>query len=234
MRDELGFDRFAVAGGDMGALVAEQLGHAHADALLGAHLFGIVPLGVFGAGPTVGPDFGMPSLDPRVELPSALRVPPVRARLAPSSHLTVQSLEPQTLSAALTDSPAGLLAWLLHRRVTWSHHDGDVLEAFDEDFLLTTFSLYWYTGCIGSSMRRYHDMVFHPWQPAHDRKPVVQAPTGVTFLDGDLLTSRSRHWVPDYVDLVRVSSHERGGYFAPAERPDVAVTEIQATFRGLR
>jgi microsomal epoxide hydrolase len=234
MREELGFGRFAVAGGDMGSLTTLQLGHAHADALIGAHTFGLVPLNVFAHGLAVGPDFGMPPRDPNVELPRELETPTARARLAPSAHLTVNSVEPQTLAAALIDSPAGLLACLLHRRAAWSDHDGDVLDAFDEDFLLTTFSLYWYSGCIGSSMRRYHDMVFHPWQPSHDRTPVVQAPTGVTFFDGDLLTSRSRHWVREYVELVRVTSYERGGHFAPAERPDVAVDEIRATFRELR
>jgi pimeloyl-ACP methyl ester carboxylesterase len=235
MCDALGHERFAVAGGDMGTLVAEQLGHKYADRLIGVHLFGVVPLNVFGsANPlAVGPDFGMlrpatPPSDPVYQVPDEPR------RSRGSSHLVVHALEPQTLAAGLSDSPAGLLAWLLYRRAGWSDNGGDVLDAFDADFLLSTFSLYWYTDSIASSIRRYHDMVFHPWQPSHPRTPVVEAPTGLSFFDRDQLTSRSRFWCPEYFNVVRASSHTRGGHFAPAEEPDIAVNELRETFRLLR
>jgi len=235
MRDVLGYERFAVAGGDMGALAAEQLGHKHADSLIGLQLFGVVPLGVFrGESPLdIGPDFGMARPAEMPADPVFTPAPALRRR-TPSAHLTVHALEPQTLAAALTDSPAGLLAWLLHRRATWSDNDGDVLDAFDADFLLTTFSLYWYTDSIGSSMKAYHDMVFHSWQASHDRRPVVEAPTGITFFDRDELTGRSRSWCPDYFNIRRASSYPHGGHFGPAEEPDIASAEIRETFRLLR
>jgi hypothetical protein len=146
----------------------------------------------FGAGLAVGPDFGMPPLEPDVELPPELSPPTTCSRRAHTAHLTVQSLEPQTLAVGLTDSPAGLLAWLLHRCATWSDNDREVLDSCDEDFLLTTFSLYWYTDCIASSMRRYHDVVFHPSAAVARPHTCGASRTGVTFSAADLLTGRSR------------------------------------------
>ena len=54
------------------------------------------------------------------------------------SHIAVHTTDPQTLSFALHDSPAGLAAWLVERRRNWSDNDGDVEEAFSRQFLLDT------------------------------------------------------------------------------------------------
>jgi pimeloyl-ACP methyl ester carboxylesterase len=202
--------------------------------LIGLHLLGTVPLDVFSRPNPLPPlpDFGFvrsaePIADP------VLAAPP-RPRRMPSAHLFAHGLEPQTLAAAMHDSPAGMLAWLLHRRWWWSHHDGDLSEAFEREFLLTTFSLYWHTECFASSVRTYREMIFQPWSPSHDRVPVVEAPTGITFFDHDEPTGQSRFWAGEYYNLVRVAAEPRGGHFAPAENPDAVVREIRATFRLLR
>jgi pimeloyl-ACP methyl ester carboxylesterase len=126
-----------------------------------------------------------------------------------------------------------MMAWLLHRRHWWSDNDGDVTQALSKDFLLTSFSLAWFTASFTPAIRFYHSMVNHPWRPSHDRTPVVEAPTGVTFFGQDI-TSQSRFWVGDYVNLIRATAHDRGGHFMPAEQPDAVVDDIRATFRELR
>ena len=47
MTEELGFTRYAAAGGDWGALVTEQLGHKYASSLHGIHLIQTIPLNMF-------------------------------------------------------------------------------------------------------------------------------------------------------------------------------------------
>jgi len=42
MRDELGFERYAAHGGDLGAGITSQLAQAHPDALIGIHLLAVV------------------------------------------------------------------------------------------------------------------------------------------------------------------------------------------------
>lgn len=237
MLDVLGYKRFAAAGGDMGNVVTAQLGHAHAEHLIGIHLLGAVPLtfkltSAMVAGLEWNEDWGF-------EKPEILPSDPVLASLPttpgapPSSHRLVHVREPQTLAAALHDSPAGMLAWLLKARRFWSDNSGDVLASFSEEFLLTTFSIYWFTECLWSSIRMYRSGADKPWQPSHNRHPIVEAPTGLTFFEYDQ-TSRSRFWAADYYNLIRTSYSSKGGHFSPSEVPEVVVSEIRETFRQLR
>jgi pimeloyl-ACP methyl ester carboxylesterase len=233
----LGYERFGAVGGDMGNLVTAQLGHAHPDLLIGIHLLGAIPLAAGGPIPPgpEGPwtvDWGFPRpaqppLDPVLaQLPTS---PPTR----PSAHRVIHTVEPQTLAAALHDSPAGMLAWLLKARYHWSNSRGDVLNAFSREFLLDTFSLYWLTESLSSSIRAYRTGTDHPWRPAHDRRPVVEAPTGISFFEYDQ-TSRSRFWAADYYNLVGATYHPEGGHFSPSEVPQLVVADIRKTFRHLR
>jgi len=56
---------------------------------------------------------------------------------------TLHAQQPQTLAHAITDSPAGLLAWNAQL----------FNESLDEDFVLTNTLLYWLTGTAGTSIR---------------------------------------------------------------------------------
>ena len=96
------------------------------------------------------------------------------------THVTVQTIEPQTISYALQDSPVGLLAWLIQRRKDWGETHGDLESAFPREHLLTTATLYWVTKSFVNSARFYGDAVRHPWSPSHDRSPLIEAPTGIT------------------------------------------------------
>ncbi len=237
MTEVLGYDRFAAAGGDMGNLVTAQLGHAHPDQVIGVHLLGAVP---FNARPHPNAVAGLEwETDWGFERPATppsnpiLAARPLTPGAPPSAHRLVQSREPQTLAAGLHDSPAGMLAWLLKCRHFWRDHRTDVRTSFTEEFLLTTFSIYWLTETLWSSVRAYRARQQAPWTPAHDRTPLVEAPTGITFFEYDQ-TSRSRFWVDGYYNLVRVGYSDRAGHFAPAEAPAVVVEEIRQTFRLLR
>ena len=55
-----------------------------------------------------------------------------------------QMTRPATLSYGLSDSPVGLLAWLLEKYHAW-------YGAFSDDEILTQASLYWHTGTIATS-----------------------------------------------------------------------------------
>jgi pimeloyl-ACP methyl ester carboxylesterase len=218
----------------MGAFIAAELGHRWHEYVIGVHLIGALPLDAF----TRVEPFGTFDKHWGFERPagsSAADEPPLPNRIKRrSSHRFAHGLEPQTLGAAMHDSPAGMMAWLMHRRYWWSDIDDDLLQAYSREFLLTTFSLYWFTESIVSSIRWYRDMIFDPWTPAFDGEPVVKAPTGISFFDHDELTGQSRYWADRYFNLVRSSTQPRGGHFAPAEVPDIVVAEIRATFRLLR
>src|SRR4051794_23252976 len=95
------------------------------------------------------------------------------------AHFTVGVFEPQTISYALADSPAGTAAWTWVRRRASSDNDGDLLTVFDRDFLCTDASIHWLTGSIATSMRIYYEhFMVGPPEPLHDRPRIVDVPTG--------------------------------------------------------
>jgi hypothetical protein len=73
-------------------------------------------------------------------------------------------LDAQTLTHGLTDSPIGMLAWLLQRWKKWSDRYGDFEQVFPRDFILTNATIYWATQTIGSSIRIYRNAARYPWE----------------------------------------------------------------------
>merc|ERR1712216_549304 len=69
----------------------------------------------------------------------------------------IQGTKPQTLGFSLTDSPVGLLAWLVEKFRAWSDCGGDPARALSRDDMLTGVMLYWMSNSITSSMRLYYE-----------------------------------------------------------------------------
>ena len=225
MREVLGYDKFAAGGGDWGALLTAQLGHKYAQHLLGIYVHLMAPLDLFN-GTLPEEEYYAPS-----EKAWYLRNQEFFA--AESGYSAIQSTKPQTLAFALNDSPAGLCAWILEKRRTWSDSGGDVESRFSKDDLLTTMSIYWFTQSFGTSARYYYECVHNPWKPSHDRKPVVEAPTGIGVFQEEVILFPHR-WAEQYYNLKHWQVMESGGHFAPMEEPDKLVEDMQTFFRTVR
>jgi hypothetical protein len=158
----------------------------------------------------------------------------VRARIIEldhrsASHLAVHMLDGATLAHGLSDSPAGLLAWLLERWNAWSDNDGDVESVFTKDDMLTHATIYWVNNSIATSMRYYANANRYPWSPAHDRTPIVQAPVALTFVTYEnppgIHTAKERVHAfktspqAEWFNHVNVNAHDHGGHFIPWETP---------------
>ncbi len=160
-----------------------------------------------------------------------------------ASHFAVQVLDPQTLAYALADSPVGTLAWLLERWRSWGDSGGDPEHVFSREHMIASAMIYWITGTVGSSMRAYADAARDPWRPSHNRAPMVQAPTAITFLSGENPPGIS---TSDRVALfqegpraaafnaVYLRAHEGGGHFGYYENPQAVITDLRAMFRERR
>jgi len=240
MTEVLGFPRFAAAGGDWGARVTEELGHKYADSLYGVHTTGVIPVDLFNHERNWDITGGLVAYDAPAE---------VRQRLLPRmkrgvSHVAVQSVEPQTLSYAMHDSPVGQLAWLIQRRYAWGDlTDGDLESAFTVEHLLTTATLYWVSESFTSAARIYAEAARHPWVPTHDRTPRIEAPVGITFMGGEAPPGvKPAEMVDNFKASPRAANynlhflraHPRGGHFAHYENPDACIADIRETFRRLR
>src|ERR1022692_1631788 len=150
----LGYPRFGAAGGDIGSHVSRSLGLDHPGRVVAVHRT----------------DAGVPVFtgDP------ADLAPEERAWLegaaawgaTEGAYAAMHRSKPQTAAFGLTDSPAGLAAWIVEKLRAWSDCDGDVERRFTKDEILTNVTLYWLTGTIGSSMRMYHANVVRVTEPA--------------------------------------------------------------------
>ena len=151
MTGVLGYRRFAVQGGDWGSFVGARLGYAHAASVLGVHL-NLMPLR---RDPAMLAD---PTPDERRyldELATFLK--------EETGYQWIQGTRPQTLAFGLTDSPAGLAAWIVEKFRAWTDCGGDVESVLSKDQMLANIALYWFTGAIGSSFWPYYARMHGPW-----------------------------------------------------------------------
>jgi pimeloyl-ACP methyl ester carboxylesterase len=224
MTDVLGYPRFGAHGGDVGARVTSALGRFHGDVVAGIHLGSV--------------DLEWPDpVPPAAELSAAERDYLERVRRwerEEGAYGEIQATRPQTLAYGLNDSPAGLAAWIVEKFRAWSDCGGDVESRFSKDELLTNITLYWVTGTIGSSMRRYfearHDPAPNPLAPGER----IETPTGVAMFPGEKDLLVPREWAERCYDLRRWTEMPRGGHFPALEEPGLLVEDIRAFFREVR
>lgn len=225
MTEGLGHQRFAVEGGDWGAFVGAQMGHKYAAHLTGLYLHLV---------PRLGGAFGAAPVEEDYEPSEAHWLKRYRNFFRrDSAYADIQATRPQTLAAALNDSPLGLLSWILEKRRSWSDSGGDVESVFSRDELLDTVSLYWFTQSAGSAARYYYERGAHPWRPAHDRTPIVEAHTAVAAFEHEILPL-PRRWAERYYNIQQWTHFQHGGHFAPMEQPQVLIDDIRAFFRTRR
>ncbi|MEU1730732.1 alpha/beta fold hydrolase [Streptosporangium sp. NPDC020145] len=240
MTGVLGHSRYAAGGCDIGALVCGQLGHKYAAELYGIHIGSGQKLTLFNGDRAWDLAQGAPIPE---GAPDSVRERILALDRRFAVHLAVHMLDSGTLAHALSDSPAGLLAWLLERWTAWSDNGGDVETVFDRDDLITHTMIYWVNNAIGASMRYYANANRHPWAPSHDREPVVEAPTGITFVGfenppGVTTDRRVRSFLDGdragWYNHVNLTVHDRGGHFIPWEIPGAWVDDLRRTFRDRR
>jgi pimeloyl-ACP methyl ester carboxylesterase len=220
MTGVLGYEHFGAQGGDWGSFVASRLGYAHAAHLVGIHL-NLLPLR---RDPAMVADPAPEERRYLGELQAWLK--------EETGYQWIQGTRPQTLAFALTDSPAGLAAWIVEKFRAWSDCDGEIETVFTKDQLLGNIALYWFTGAIGSSFWPYYARLHGPW-PIPDGG-TIGVPTGYAEFPREILRPPRSLAARTFTDIRRWSAMPRGGHFAAMEQPDALAREIHAFFRPLR
>jgi pimeloyl-ACP methyl ester carboxylesterase len=216
----LGYRRYAAAGGDWGAYVTTRLAYAHPDHLHGIHLT-LLPRGR----ETVA------SANPSAEEEDYLRQ--VREwTLKETGYSTIQATRPQTLAYALTDSPAGLAAWIVEKFQRWSDCGGDVESRFSKDELLANITIYWLTGAIGSSFWTYYARQHGGWSLADlvRQGGRIEVPTAYAVFPKEIIRPY-RGLVEQSFDLRRFTHMPAGGHFAAQEEPGLLAADLRESFR---
>jgi pimeloyl-ACP methyl ester carboxylesterase len=212
----LGYERYGVHGGDIGAGVSGMVAGLDGEHVTGVHVV----------------------TDPLTAAATATFIPGMAGRLDQndpvdkliqermdafsrdgSGYLAIQNSRPQTIGYGLADSPLLQLAWIAEKVHEWTD------LPVDRDQLLTTVSLYWFTG---SGATAAHTL----YEQAHssDWGPPPAVPQGFAVFGADETVRRlvpapaGAHW----------TEFPRGRHFPAMEAPAQLAADLQAFFGPLR
>lgn len=221
MVDVLGCERYVAQGGDWGACVTSWLALDHPERLAAIHLnmLGLIPSA--GAG-----------TERLAEDEANWREAARRATERETGYQLIQGTKPQTLSYGLTDSPAGLAAWILEKFHGWTIPGQEAPPPFDLDHLLTNVMIYWLTG-INASTWLYVSIVDGT---GFFLKPGerVEVPTGLFLFPNDLIPPPPDSWARRAYNVQHRRDGVSGGHFAAMENGPLLVEDMQGFFRRYR
>jgi len=204
----LGYESYGAHGSDAGALVSRELAVLNPDGFLGAHVLQL---------------FSFPSGDPAEFEKFSEKDHAALAFLgwfqSVGGYNSMNGTRPQTIAAALSDSPVGQLAY---NELFENFGNGTSLVSADQ--VLAQVSLYWLTNTSATAVR-YH---FADGRAAAE--PVVNhGRIGVAVFADDFQTirplaerdnTRIEHW----------AEYPAGGHYAALEVPDVLVADLRTFF----
>jgi pimeloyl-ACP methyl ester carboxylesterase len=216
MTDVLGYHRYGAFGGDIGGVVTGWLGAVYPERVAGVHLIHAPFPASFDSHPL------SPAEQAYLDAEAAYDQ-------TDGGYSAIMGTRPDTIAAALTDSPAGLAAWLVDKYRDWSDNHGDLENSFDRDTLLTILTLYWTSGAIGSSFRQYFDF------DHNSPRPDITVPAAVTLSTEPAQANFPREIAERAcTDLRHWNEPGRGGHFMPLEEPDLVAGELRRFFTSLR
>jgi pimeloyl-ACP methyl ester carboxylesterase len=212
----LGYERYGVHGGDIGAGVSGMVAGLDAEHVIGLHVV----------------------TDPLTAANTATFLPGIADRLdrddpvdklildrmtafqqEGSGYLAIQRSRPQTIGYGLVDSPLLQLAWIAEKVHEWTD------LPVDRDLLLTTVSLFWFTGAGASAAHSMYDQAH-----SGDYGAPPRVPQGFAVFGADETVHRlvpappGAHW----------TEFERGGHFPAMEAPAQLAADLREFFGSLR
>jgi pimeloyl-ACP methyl ester carboxylesterase len=223
MADVLGYGRFGVRGGDVGAGVTAWLAVDRPDLVAGIHVSDVVR-------PWIGPGTGTGS-PPLTDAERRFLEEERAWNEAEGAYDHVQRTKPATLAHGLVDSPAGMAAWIVEKLRAWSDCGGDVERRFSKDDLLTFLTIYWATRTIDSANRLYFDRDREPRSLGPGQR--VEVPCAVTIFPADI-DRPPREFGERSYRVERWTEMPRGGHFAAWEEPSLLAEDLREFFRPLR
>ncbi|KAI9489803.1 Alpha/Beta hydrolase protein [Zychaea mexicana] len=241
MTSVLGYDEYMVHGSDFGTMVGKWLAVKHPQQCKGFHT---ATSGCMPPIPTPGFLWSHPLKVAKFMASIALGMDTVYGRGSSKikgrsfvdvendpelGYCAIQSTRPYTLAYGLTDSPVGLLAWLLEKYHNWSYpenkDDSVVLpDTITTDEFLTQVTLFWLTNSISSSIRFYYE-TFNDAGVKAVFPLYVNIPSAVSCFPADL-SKVPREWLEANFNLQQYNELDMGGHFPALECGALLVDEF--------
>jgi len=153
-----------------------------------------------------------------------------------TGYMHIQATKPDSLGFGLTDSPVGLMAYILEKYSSWSFNyekeilgrrDGSLNE-FKRDDLLTIVTHYWMTNSITSSMR-YYKFGFNTVFIENAKKLMesrVPGEVAVGFINmlNEPVKSPLALLELSYGKILHYTVSKNGGHFASFHEPEIVMS----------
>jgi pimeloyl-ACP methyl ester carboxylesterase len=215
----LGYRRYGAAGSDWGTSVSTSIGQQDNEHVVGIHL---IP-------PLAPPDPA--TFDDLSEQERSALAALEHASRWDSGYSQEHGTRPQTIGYSLTDSPAGLCAWIVEKFWAWTDWHEHLETAVSRDDLLDNLMLYWLPGTGASSARLYWESIGQVSDViTKSVGQTVDVPTGCSIFPKENQRP-SRRWAEcRFTDIRYWNEPDKGGHFAALEQPDIFIDELRSFF----
>ena len=212
MTQTLGYKKYAASGGDMGRGVTCYLAARYPQEVAGIHL---TDAGFAGDLVSKPDDALTPEeLDYKRRAQKWTRME--------GAYININATKPQTLAYMLSDSPAGMAAWLVEKYRAWS--DWELLTMDD---LCDCLTLYWMTNTACTSIRAYHGNSF-TLPPQGE----IRVPTAIAAFPHDVLPA-PKSWIEEHYPVIQYNEMPRGGHFTALEQPEPFAQDVRAFMKAI-
>ena len=222
----LGYDCYVAQGGDWGSPISSAIARQNAAGLMAIHLNlpATVPAdiaAVLASGGKAPENLTAVERDAFHALDTFYRK--YRA------YASMMGTRPQTIGYLMTDSPAGLAAWM------YDYNDGEPERRLSRDEFLDNVTLYWLTNSAASSARLYWETSGQSVLLSSAQKTnQIKHPVAITVFPGEVYRAPESWARKAYPTLFYFNQAETGGHFAAWEVPQVLAAELREAFRQLR
>jgi pimeloyl-ACP methyl ester carboxylesterase len=158
------------------------------------------------------------------------------AKMGNTAYVVMMTARPQTIGYGVTDSPAGLAAWLLgHPGFGRWTYGADPAQSPTKDEVLDDITLYWLTNSGASAGRLYWENAGRGVTSATAQKTgEISLPVAITVFPDEVYRTPPTWARRAFRNLIYFHEVDRGGHFAAWEEPELFSAELRAAFRSLR
>ena len=231
LMEQLGYAKFSIHGGDMGAGITSIMSAVAPHKLLGTHVntdfYSVAGLGLFPS------DTSFLSDDEKLRLQRMKEY-----KKNGTAYLEIQSTRPYTIGYGLSDSPVGQLAWIIEKYKEWTDEDKELPEdAIDIDHILTNVTLYWFNKLGASSAEilcENMSMAFN-WEAEGESSDSSgwaspKVPSSITVFGKRADESLFKKLMSAQGETDHYIFHEKGGHFPAMEVPDLLIRDLREVF----
>ena len=221
----LGYARYVAQGGDWGAPISTAMARQAPAGLLGVHvnLPATIPPEVGAVLAAGGPAPAGLSESERAAF-EALDTFTKKNR----AYSVMMNTRPQMISYGLTDSPAGLAAFI------YDYNNGEPERLLSKDQMLDDITLYWLTNTAASSARLYWENHGNILSAVTLKTAEISLPVAITVFPEEIYRAPETWARRAFPSLTYFHEVDKGGHFAAWEQPELFSAELRAAFSSLR